>query len=711
MSRKIISGRRLARLSLLLILSVPVSLMGQNSSGTQNQTANVKTNPTNQPPPSTPPPPSDEQTWGNYIVSSTMELGWRGLSVSGNESKFQSDLNYRAGPRLFDSSFLMRSKDHQDPLFDQLLFNTSGFGGDPQGYARVSIEKSGIYKFEAHLRGLSYFNNLSNYALGQHTANTRMKFEDYHLTLLPENRKLKVYLGYSLDSLSGPGTTTYDYSKDEFQINTRQQSKADNINVGADARIGSVDISFMQGFRRFKDDTTYSVTGRNLGNNTTNSTVINTLTRFLPARGHHSFTRFSAHTDLGKKLFVTGRFNYTGSTTDYSLFERLTGVNADPSGVIDTSTAAGTAKRPYGVGEIGLTWLATDKLRISNTFRIDQFNISGTTPLSDFIQKTSSIGAPLPPVSTFELFQRTTKYRRFMNTVEGDYQFNRNYSVHAGYRYTDRHTRLFSSDDPSSATTEIFDNTTNSVIFGVKARPMPNWTIYFDGEHGTADSVFSRLENGRYTNLRGRTQVTVNEKLSFTASFVIRNNTNPTEVFLGDTQLPPGTAPNALDVNIRSRMFSSTVDWAPSPKFWVNGGYTYLHNTSDAGIILFVDKVSQFAQSQYFMRESFFFADVFAQPLSRLTLFASYRINRDPGQGDRISSSVIDIIGSYPLTFQTPEVRATVKLNDRLDWNVGYQFYNYRDWFTPTQNYHAHLPYTSLRIYFGGPRDHGPQNH
>jgi len=192
---------------------------------------------------------------------------------------------------------------------------------------------------------------------------------------------------------------------------------------------------------------------------------------------------------------------------------------------------------------------------------------------------------------------------------------------------------------------------------------------------------------------------------------VIRNNTNPTEVFLGDTQLPPGTAPNALDVNIRSRMFSSTVDWAPSPKFWVNGGYTYLHNTSDAGIILFVDKVSQFAQSQYFMRESFFFADVFAQPLSRLTLFASYRINRDPGQGDRISSSVINIIGSYPLTFQTPEVRATVKLNDRLDWNVGYQFYNYRDWFTPTQNYHAHLPYTSLRIYFGGPRDHGPQNH
>lgn len=40
----------------------------------------------------------------------------------------------------------------------------------------------------------------------------------------------------------------------------------------------------------------------------------------------------------------------------------------------------------------------------------------------------------------------------------------------------------------------------------------------------------------------------------------------------------------------------------------------------------------------------------------------------------------------------------------RLDWNVGYQYYNYNE--SPIvgprpQNYHAHLPYTSLRFYFG----------
>ena len=48
---------------------------------------------------------------GNYTIISTLEFGYRGLQVVGDLNKYQSDLNYRTGPRLFDSSFLMRSQD------------------------------------------------------------------------------------------------------------------------------------------------------------------------------------------------------------------------------------------------------------------------------------------------------------------------------------------------------------------------------------------------------------------------------------------------------------------------------------------------------------------------------------------------------------------------------------------------------------------------
>src|SRR5678815_3260345 len=46
---------------------------------------------------------------GDYTVISSVEIGYRGLSVDGDFNKYKSDLNYKAGPRLFDSSFLLRS--------------------------------------------------------------------------------------------------------------------------------------------------------------------------------------------------------------------------------------------------------------------------------------------------------------------------------------------------------------------------------------------------------------------------------------------------------------------------------------------------------------------------------------------------------------------------------------------------------------------------
>ncbi len=103
--------------------------------------------------------------------------------------------------------------------------NTSGWGGDPHGYTRVSVEKSGIYRFDANVRRARYFNALASIAnplnapVGQHTSNTRHNFSDFDFTGLPENNKLKFYLGYSRDTREGPGTTTARFGGDEYAIN------------------------------------------------------------------------------------------------------------------------------------------------------------------------------------------------------------------------------------------------------------------------------------------------------------------------------------------------------------------------------------------------------------------------------------------------------------------------------------------------------------
>src|SRR5687768_12522338 len=46
---------------------------------------------------------------GDYGVISSIEIGYRGLSVGGDHNKYRSDLNYSAGPRLFDTTFLLKA--------------------------------------------------------------------------------------------------------------------------------------------------------------------------------------------------------------------------------------------------------------------------------------------------------------------------------------------------------------------------------------------------------------------------------------------------------------------------------------------------------------------------------------------------------------------------------------------------------------------------
>jgi len=110
----------------------------------------------------------------------------------------------------------------------------------------------------------------------------------------------------------------------------------------------------------------------------------------------------------------------------------------------------------------------------------------------------------------------------------------------------------------------------------------------------------------------------------------------------------------------------------------------------------------------YYMRLNYFYLESTARLSDRITLYSAYRISDDNGQGNRVSDPAATgartLVSSYPMSFQSPEARLAIKLHRRLDWNVGYQYYNYNESTLVgprPQNYHAHLPYTSLRIYFG----------
>ncbi len=711
---------------------------------------------------------------GNYKVVGTIEFGYRGQRVDGDVNKFKSDLNYKAGPRIFDSSFFMKSKDGTSGgLFDQLMVTSTGWGADPQGNVRISVENSKWYRFEGQYRRFKYYRFLNNIAnptwlfspiqtvanpvTGLHGFNTRTTMGDFDVTILPKNETIRFNIGYSPERYEGPSYTNYHNGGNDFWMLNNLKSKADDWRFGADGKFSIVDWTFVQGFRRFRDD---SVIPAGTGLNVNTATSVAVLTSFLrqePTRGSVDYTRFSIHSLVNGKLDITGRGIYSRSSMNATYLEqfagrnfnfRITGwpptpPNAQPNTTNPSNyTIASDTKRPSHAIDFGLTYLASDSFRISNTIHQEGFTIDGLSLFSAFFSLTRPITGGTR-TDTFTVSpvpeQKTTHYSKVTDTVEGDYQINRNYSLHFGYRFGHRHDVVqtlgfaISGNNPAAITdptAEIEENNTHAVFGGFKARFTKNWNVYFDAERGTADNVFVRIGNYDYTNIRAKSTYRPNRKLNFNFGLIIRDNANPSEI--------AGTATSDFGVDLKTRVVTSSVDWMPSSRVTVNFGYNFNWVNSDAVIDYYyqvppaASVFHHFGHALFYQRNNYFFADVTSRLNRRMTLYTSFRMNKDNGQGNRLSdpaggtpitggyippggSSPVTanlggtMINSYPMNFVTPEARLAIMLNRHLDWNLGYQYYGYNESdFLKTfqsspraQNYHAHLPYMSLRFYIG----------
>jgi hypothetical protein len=698
--------------------------------------------------PETPPAtsPSGDDA-GDYTVTGSIEVGYRGLHVAGDINKFQSDLNYKAGARLFDSTFLMRVQEGKASVFDNVLVTSTGWGADPNGHVRLTVEKSKWYRFDANYRRLKYFRFVNNFVnpnwvfspttfsvapnaiTGEHGYDTHTSMGDFDLTLLPKNEKIRFNIGFSPERYGGPAFTNYHVGGNEFNLLSNLKSRANDFRIGADGKLGPIDFSVLQGFRVFRDDSFISLgptRGINLNPAVASFTSFN---RQEPAHGDVVFTRMSAHTTVAKKLDITARLVHSNATSNFVFNETFAGTNFNPrvTGWPPTPPAAtpnilnlgqykifGNTKRPNTLVDFGVTLLATQKLRLSNTFRVETFEINGTGLFSDFFSITRGTRTDTVGFNNLDV-TRITKYRKYQNTIEGDYQFNNRYSMHLGYRYGSRHIEEsfdgfnFGSNGsltpPNARTSEEFseDNHTHALLAGFKARLAKNWTTYFDAEHGTADNVFTRIGNYNYTNIRAKSRYAPNRKLSFNLAVITKNNANPTEI--------AGNSFQKFGVDFKSRIFSSTLDWTPSPRIAFSGGYNYNWVNSDSVIdFAYLSSTNSAIRGHalYFVRNNFFYVDSTARLHPRVTLFTAYRISKDNGQGSRLENptggALATLISSYPMSFQSPEARFAFRVHRRLDWNLGYQYYNYRE--SPLisvrpQNYHSHQPYTSLRLYIG----------
>lgn len=737
---------------------------------------------TAQTPSPSPSPSNDTARVGGYDVTSSIELGVRGLVFRGSDEKFRSDLNYRPGFRIFDSSFLMETKDGKGKPFDSLMITSSGWSADPSGFVRANVEKNGAYNFNANVRRVNLINRVNNLTLGYHPSDTRRYFGDFDLTVFPQSDKLKLRFGASFYNARGDRGASYR-TRDVFPINEKVKSDTRDLRAGIDTKLAGFNLSFTAGLRRFDDRGKFLIETRQVGVagscffgiciSPTDINFINRLERLNPTGGDTKFGMFSMQRTFAERLDLTGRFIYSVTDQGFSIFDninydgQLRYTNTAGSSVTspalfvdsDVYEINGRSKRPQSRGDLGVTYAVTNNFRISNTFTFDQYNSFGNSDVKQTLnarcQVVSAAGgcpavgarflANLTGVSfldTRALYWYSYGFKRFTNTIEGDYQFNDKFGINIGYRYTHRKVKLAHvnrtiDDLANRAITPAFtsavddeeENTAHIFLFGTKIKPIKSWAIFADAEFGQADNAFIRLANHDYMNFRVRSNWNY-KKFTFNITGIIRNNENLSRTADYRNATTGAILLPAFDVvaDVRNRIFSAYVDYTVDPRWTFSTGYTYNYLTSKTDLVVPLSLPTnlgfQRGFSEFYMKDNYFFFDVSARPINRVSFYASYRYNRDLGQGDRIATRAEQIISSYPFTQHTPEIRVAIKLTRNIDWNLGYQYHDYKEnlrngyfqynelvntnvipanaVYPPNQNYRAHLPYVSLRIYFGG---------
>jgi hypothetical protein len=232
---------------------------------------------------------------GNYNIHQTIDAGYRGSWINGNQNTYDTFENLGSGLRLFDYSLQMHSLDHKGILFDSLTFSNFGYGGDPNDVTRLRVQKNKWYDFRMLLRRDKNFwdyNLLANplnpaslnpagatttgcYATtvgtppvvapvvcsspavsivnSPHSMDLVRRMQDYDLTLMPQS-KIQLRLGYSRNRNEGPGFFTTDSGTiPDFNQNYSYTTNA--YHAGVDIKIlPRTTISYDQFLSYFKQD-------------------------------------------------------------------------------------------------------------------------------------------------------------------------------------------------------------------------------------------------------------------------------------------------------------------------------------------------------------------------------------------------------------------------------------------------------------------------
>lgn len=633
-------------------------------------------------------PVSGENT-GDYNVVQSWELGYRFASVGGDDGKYRSDVNYGNGVRLLSSDLTINSRDGKGHWFDEIVLTSQGLGNDPYESATFRIQKNRWYRYDFEWRSNAYFNPGLTVADGEHLENTTYRWQDHDVTLLPQSW-FRVHAGYSRTTQDGPALTTeqeFDPEGDVFPIFRNMRQQFNEYRVGADVVLKRLRLSVLHRWEYFKDDTTDNLAVTEQGA-PADPSVLTSFDRAQPYRGRTPAWLITLSAEQ-KWLAVNGRFAWAGGRGDFIQNESAVGVDRFGNAQNVQVIVAGNGDRPVVTGDLNLTLMPASRISITNYTSVSNTRMTGDNSFEQFNNATFTA-----QTLNFQFLG----VRLITNGTDVRYRHSKKLDLFTGFRYSDRQIR--STEDtaaPDSAFGGISAEQSNQLkagVAGVSWMPLADLRVHLETEIGRNDHPFAPISQGNYDIIRSRIQYR-KKHYALNGSYLENYNNNSIVI---------------TSYSSHTRTYSGSASWNAKSWLSVDASYSKLHLDTLGGLSFFAgaigNPVAQIAQS-------LFISNIHAANLglrfpvtSRADLYVGYNITKDTGDGRSSllpqatpTGQLLYDVQTFPLTYQTPLLRLSVRLSAKLRYNLGYQYYGYHEDFgllSVNQSYRAHTGYTSL---------------
>jgi hypothetical protein len=192
-----------------------------------------------------------------YRAHQSVDMGGRMTNMVGSPAMYSTLVNLQSGPRVLGESFEMHAiPEKKHTLVDDLEAFGTGFGGDPNNFARLNLSKGKVYEFSGIFRrDRQYFDYdlLGNpnivagkMPIGPSTAptgyivwpqvntssvlfNTVRRMTDTNLSLFPVSR-ITYRFGYSKNTFEGPTLSpSYSIAKYDALLEQYQRNNTDTF--------------------------------------------------------------------------------------------------------------------------------------------------------------------------------------------------------------------------------------------------------------------------------------------------------------------------------------------------------------------------------------------------------------------------------------------------------------------------------------------------